>query len=86
MPKIKTYDVPLTAMEMFYTRWAVRNFIDALRNDIIDLHVRVPKDEQDATHIREALTRKNLQVDRLESALDKMLEAGEKATSENPYL
>ena len=84
MPKIKTYDVPLTAMEMFYTRWAVRNFIDLLRDQIADLNVMDPKDVEDAGYIHDALTRKTMQMERLNSALDKMLAAG--ANNENPYL
>ena len=84
MPKVKTYDVPLTAMEMFYVRMAVRSRINRLLEEIVDLHIMVPVDGQDAAHISEALTRKNLQMERLESALNKMLEVG--ADNENPYL
>lgn len=84
MPKIKTYDVPLTAMEMFYVRNAVRTRINRLLEEIVDLHIMVPVDSQDAAHINEAVTRKTVQMERLESALDKMLEAG--ANNENPYL
>jgi len=84
MPKVKTYDVPLTAMEMFYVRMAVRSRINRMLEEIVDLHLMVPVDGEDAAHINEALTRKNLQKERLESALNKMLAAG--AKNENPYL
>lgn len=84
MPKVKTYDVPLTAMEIFYVRTAVRSRINRMLEEIVDLHLMVPVDGEDAAHINEALTRKNLQLERLESALNKMLEAG--ANNENPYL
>ena len=84
MPKVKTYDVPLTAMEMFYVRKAVNAQVMTLLDEIHNLRLMDPADVQDEAHINEALTRKNLQMQRLESALDKMLVAG--AANENPYL
>lgn len=84
MPKVKTYDVPLTAMEMFYVRKAVNAQVMTLLDEIHNLRLMEPVDVQDFDHIEEALTRKTVQMERLESALDKMLVAG--ANNENPYL
>ena len=84
MPKVKTYDVPLTAMEMFYVRKAVREFTNTLNEEMHYLRLMDPVSAQDEAHINEALFTKSLQVERLESALDKMLVAG--AANENPYL
>ena len=84
MPKVKTYDVPLTAMEMFYVRKAVNAQVMTLLDEIHHLRLMEPVDVQDLDYIEEALTRKTVQMERLESALDKMLEAG--ANNENPYL
>lgn len=84
MPKVKTYDVPLTAMEMFYVRKAVREQAMLLLDEMHHLRLMEPVSVKDFDNIEEALTRKSLQLERMESALDKMLEAG--AKNENPYL
>ena len=84
MPKVKTYDVPLTAMEMFYVRKAVREQAMMLLDEMQHLRTLEPVDVQDFDYIEEALTRKGLEVARLEAALDKMLVAG--ANNENPYM
>ena len=84
MPETKTYAVKMTAMEMFYVRKAVNAQVMTLLDEIHNLRLMDPADVQDFDHIEEALTRKTVQMERLESALDKMLEAG--ANNENPYL
>jgi len=84
MPETKTYAVKMTAMEMFYVRKAVNAQVMTLLDEIHHLRLMEPVDVQDLDYIEEALTRKNLQMRRLESALDKMTEAG--AKNENPYL
>lgn len=84
MPETKTYAVKMTAMEMFYVRKAVRKHAMLLLDEMQHLRTLEPVDVQDFDYIEEALTRKGLEVARLEAALDKMLVAG--ANSENPYL
>jgi len=83
MPKVKTYNVPLTAMEMFYVRNAVRDCMMVLLDEMQYLRLMSPMDAEDEAHINEALTRNTMQMERLESALDKMMVAG---ANKNPYL
>lgn len=84
MPESKTYNVPLTAGEMFYLRKAVREQVMRLLDEMQHLRLMEPETVKDFDDIEEALTSKGFQLERLESAIYKMMEAG--AKNQNPYL